>query len=100
MRLGYAGSGLIQYKSNEVYYESDAGLFGAAECAGRGFVKWRVQVIMPCILQNVQLWREMTSARMAQLVPMEIICTWEKRRKKNNKNKPPKLKDHQMSSGI
>lgn len=77
-RLGYAGSQLIQYKSNEVYYESDLVFFEAAECAGRRPVKWRVQVIMLYILQNVQLWGKMTSIRIAQLVPMKIICPREK----------------------
>lgn len=42
VRVGYAGSELIQYQSNELYYESDLVLFEAAECAGRGLVKWRV----------------------------------------------------------
>lgn len=91
MKLSYAGSELIQYKSNEVYYESDVVFLKQLSVQEEEPVKWRVQVIM---LNIFQLWGKMTSMRIAHLVPMEIIFPLKK--KKN----PTKLKEHHMTSGI
>lgn len=74
VRLSYTGSECIQYKSNEVFYESDVVFLKQPSEQEEGPMKWRVQVIMLNILQNVQLCGKMASVRMAQLVPMEIIC--------------------------
>lgn len=77
MRLSYAGSELIQYKSNEVYYESDVVFLKQLSVQEEEPVKWRVQVIM---LNILQLWGKMTSMRIAHLVPMEIIFPLKKKK--------------------
>lgn len=51
VKLSYAGSELIQYKSNEVYYESDAVFLKQLSVQEEEPVKWRVQVIMLNIFQ-------------------------------------------------
>lgn len=53
-----AKSELIQYKSNEVYYESDVVFLKQLSVQEEEPVKWRVQVIM---LNIFQLWGKMTS---------------------------------------
>lgn len=72
--------------------------FEAAECAGRGPVKWRVQVIMRYILQKRSIVREDDFNKNGSAGTDGDYLSLEKKKKK--KEKATKLKDHHMSSGI